>query len=67
FMRDMNYMQISFPVAIYFMGQKIFDVDRNIFFRTMDVNATWMFMYIFLTSLICLLICILQVRKAERG
>ncbi|MGC8738860.1 MAG: hypothetical protein ACP5UA_09475 [Candidatus Hydrogenedens sp.] len=67
FMRDGNYMQISFPVAIYFMGQKIFNVDRNIFFQTSDISTLSMFLYIFSVSIFCLLICILQVRKAERG
>ncbi len=67
FMRDSNYMQISFPVAIYYMGQKIFNVQRNIFFRTDDINGFYMFLYIFMVCVLCLLICIIQVRKAERG
>ncbi len=67
FMRDGNYMQISFPVAIYFLGQKIFNIDRTIFFRTQDINATYMFLYVFFVSFLCTLICIMQVRKAERG
>jgi len=67
FMRDGNYMQISFPVAIYYMGQKIFNVDRNIFFQTAEVNGISMFLYIFFVSLLCLILCIIQVRKAERG
>ncbi len=67
FMRDGNYMQISLPVAIYFMGQKIFNIDKNMFFRTMEVNPEGMFMYITSCCILFLLICIIQVRKAEKG
>ncbi|HOV33466.1 MAG TPA: hypothetical protein PLX23_08900 [Candidatus Hydrogenedens sp.] len=68
FMRDGNYMQVSLPVAIYFMGQRVFNIDRNIFFRTMDdINVTGMFLYIVSCCVLFLLISIIQVRKAEKG
>lgn len=67
FMKDANYMQISFPVAIYFLGQKIFDIQRNMFFRTSDISTFNLFAYIFFSTALFLLISIVQVRKAERG
>lgn len=67
FLKDANYMQISLPVAIYFMGQKIFNVTRNMFFRTEDISTLTISSYILIASIVFLIVSVIQVRKAERG
>jgi hypothetical protein len=65
-MRDGNYMQIHILCYLIY-GTEIFNIDKNMFFRTMEGNPEWMFIYITSCCILFLLICIIQVRKAEKG
>jgi hypothetical protein len=61
FLRDANYLVISFPMALNRVGQEIFNQPNLIF----TLHWAWSALYIVLVSLLCVAIIFRRVRRAE--
>jgi hypothetical protein len=61
FLRDENYLVLSFPLAINRVGQTIFNQQYLLF----TLHWGWSMLYIVLVSLTCIAIIFRRVRRAE--